>query len=301
MKRTNCLVWCTAAALSLSAFTLSALAVQDTASASTSGQSNQGLGQVERGKQLIGKEVRSSDNKNIGKIDDLVVDLTSGHILYAVVGASKGKVAVAPEAFTSVQGNTVRANVDQQKLNGAPQFTSNIDTAGQINRADFVASVYQYFGQAPWWQGSTPANTGTFNDVHKVSNLEGMNVNNVDNQKVGDVYDVAVNLPAGRILYVILSPSSSMHLGNNLYALPPDAFTPGSDGKSLVSNIDQAKLSSAPHFAKNDWSKLANPAWAASVYQYYGKQPWFQQGGGLQPTGREGQPVYPNSQNQGNQ
>jgi hypothetical protein len=54
------------------------------------------------------------------------------------------------------------------------------------------------------------------------------------------------------------------------------------DQKNLVSNIDQQKLAAAPHFDKNSWPNLTDASFANQVYQYYGKQPWFQ----TQPTGR---------------
>ena len=82
--------------------------------------------------------------------------------------------------------------------------------------------------------------------------------------------------------FVLLDPDSSLKLGSDLYALPPDAFTWNADKKALSSDIDQQKLTAAPHFAKDNWSQLTDRTFASKVYQYYGKQAYF----GLQPTGR---------------
>lgn len=253
---------------------------------------NKTFGHIERANKLIGKTVMSSDNQKLGKIDNLVVDLMSGHVLYAIVGsggvlgAGEHRFAVPPEIFTDTEGNNVRINVDKQKLNGAPQFTSDMDKDTELGKADFVSKVYQYFGQSAWWQGSTPANQGSFNNVHKINDLIGMKVNDVGNQQLAKVDNLAIDLPAGRVVYVILSPDSSLNLGNDYYPFPPDALTLGSDGKSLTTGVTKEKLASAPHFAKNNWEQLSNQSWAAQVYQYYGKQAYFQPGGGLPPTGR---------------
>ena len=110
---------------------------------------------------------------------------------------------------------------------------------------------------------------------------------------MGKVDNVAVDLPAGRVVYVILNPDSSLNLGNNFYALPPNAFTLASDQKSLSSDINKDKLSGAPHFTRDNWSQLSDPQFASQVYQYYGKQAWFQTGGTFKPTGRTEDRSYP--------
>ena len=256
------------------------------------------LAHVDRANKLIGKEIKSSDNQRIGKLDNLVVDLETGRILYALIGSGGvGKVgetryAVAPGLFTEAD-NSLMINVDKQKLTGAPQFTSEMEKNGQLNQADFVYKVYQYFGQNAWWQGKTAPNEGTFHNTHLANDVIGMKIQNVNNETMGKVDNLAVDLPAGRVVYVILNPDSSLNLGNNYYALPPDAFTLASDQKSLSSDINKDKLAAAPHFDKNNWAQLSDTQFASQVYQYYGKQAWFQTGGTFKPTGRTGERSYP--------
>jgi sporulation protein YlmC with PRC-barrel domain len=243
------------------------------------------LSQAERAANLFGREIISSDNQKVGKVDNLVVDLESEHILYVVVDANRGKVAVVPEIFGQSTAKTLRVNVDAQKIEGAPQFTSSVDTPQQLGQASFVDSVYKYFGASPWWQGSTPANQGSFHNVHKLNQLIGMSVEDVNNQSIGKISNAVVDMPSGRLLYVVFSPASSLNLGDNLYAMPSDAFTLSSDQKHLVTGIDRQKLGGAPHFAKNSWPTLTDSTFASQVYQYYGKQAWFNSGN-IQPTGR---------------
>jgi sporulation protein YlmC with PRC-barrel domain len=252
------------------------------------------FGQIERWNKLKGREVLGTDNQKLGKLEDTVVDLESGHILYAIVGsggilgAGEKKYALAPGAFTEMSGNDLRFNGDKAKLNGAPEFTKDIDKDGERSKADFVNKVYQHCGQTAWWQGpNAPASAGQFNNVHKTSSLIGKNIKNVNDEAMGEVDNVMLNLPAGRVPFLILEPSPALSLGNNLYALPPNAFTMNKDGKSLTSDISKEKLAGAPHFDKNNWAQTSDPAWAAQVYQYYGKQAYFDTTGSkLQPTGR---------------
>lgn len=258
------------------------------AATSIFGQSSQ-LGPVAPIKQVYGHEVVSSDNQKVGNLNNLVVDLESGRILYGVVAASKGRVGVPPGVFASTlpSNKEMRVNVDKAKLEGAPQFNSSVDTPNGIGQASFVSQVYQHFGQGAWWQGNTPANEGSFHNVHKASQVVGMKVEDVNNHTLGKIDDVVVNLPAGRIAYIVMSPDSSLNLGNNLYVLPPQAFTLSADTRNLVSNIDPQKLAGSPHFAKGQTPNYADPGFASQVYQYYGKDAWFQgNSGSVQPTGR---------------
>lgn len=250
------------------------------------GASGQNVGRVNTANHVYGKEIISSDNQKAGKLNNLVIDLESGRILYAVVGSSKGRVAVPPEIFAQtpgIQESTVHAKVAKDKIDGAPQFTNN-DTPEGWGQASFISQVYQYFGENPWWQGNQAANVGSFHNVHKASDTVGLDVVNVDNSPLGKVNNVVVDLPAGRVLYIVLAPDSSLKLGNNLYALPPQAVTLSADGKHLDSNIEKAKLASAPHFEKGKWPNVADRSFASQVYQYYGKEAYFN--AGVAPTGR---------------
>ena len=278
MKATREL-WVAIGALSLSLITAGAQTANN--------NSVNPLSQAERAANLYGRQVMSSDNQQVGKVDNVVVDLESEHILYVVVGANQGKVAIAPQVIGQTTGNALHANATKAKIDGAPKFTSAINQPNQLGQASFVDQVYQYFGESPWWQGNGPANQGSFHNVHKLNKLIGMSVEDVNNQTIGKISNVVVDMPTGRLLYVVFSPASSLNLGNNLYAMPSDAFTLSSDQSHLVTGINQQKLASAPHFAQNSWPSLTDPTFASQVYQYYGKQAWFNNtGSNYQPTGR---------------
>jgi sporulation protein YlmC with PRC-barrel domain len=242
------------------------------------------LSHAERAANLFGREILGSDNQQLGKVDNVIVDLETEHILYVVIGSNRGRVAVPPQVINQTVGNTLRANITRAKLDGAPQFAASSND--QLGQAAFVDRVYQYFGVSPFWQGgNTPANQGSFHNVHRLNQLIGMSVQDVNNQPIGKISNIVVEMGSGRMLYVVFSPAGNMGLGNNLYAMPSDAFTLSSDKTHLVTNIDKQKLGAAPHFDNSHWPNLTDPTFASQVYQYYGKQAWFNSGN-YQPTGR---------------
>jgi sporulation protein YlmC with PRC-barrel domain len=304
MKINHLALWSAVTAVSFVAVTVPVRAADTDQDKSTSGYrktthlSDKAINDVERANKLIGKEVRGSDNQKLGKIENFIVDLETGRILYAIIGSGgvagvgEKKYAVAPGMFTETQGKDTHLNMDKAKFAGAPEFTKEMDKDTELGKADFVFKTYQYFGQNAWWQGNTPASEGSFHNVHKVSDLIGMKVQNVSNQDIGKVDNVILDVPDARVLFVIFNPDRSLGLSENYYALPPNALTLGSDRKFLVSDLGKEKLSAAPHFDKDNWPNFSNPSWAGQVYKYYGKDVWFDTN--VQPTSeREKQRVYP--------
>ena len=257
------------------------------AAQSTNTPASNTLGQTALADKVFGHQVISSDGQKLGKLNNLVIDLESGRILYGVIGTGQGRVGVPPQIFAATlpSENQLRISATKQQIDAAPKFDP-VDKPGEWGQASYVSQVYSHFGQSAWWQGNTAANVGSFHNVHKASQVVGMKVENVSNAEMGTVKNVAVDVPDGRVVYLFLAPTGSLNMGDNIYPMPPQAFTLGSDQKNLVSDISKDKLTSAPHFASNSWPNLSDATLAGQVYQFYGKQPWFSTGGGLQPTGR---------------
>jgi sporulation protein YlmC with PRC-barrel domain len=249
------------------------------------------FGKIDSAKKLIGRAVDTTQGEKIGDLKDMIVDLESGRVLYGVVsaggflGIGDELTAVPPAAFTSSAQDKLTMNIDKEKLKAAPRFTK--DQESKLGDAEFAKQVYQAFGQTLEWQGA-------FNNVHKASEVIGMNVKDVSDQKIGDIKDLGVDLPAGRVAFAILGTGGVLGAGEKQYALPPNAFTLAADQKSLATGIDKEKLASAPQF-NNNWNQLSDRRFAARVYQHWGKQPYWDVN--LAPTGRDQSRVYDNQQN----
>src|SRR5438046_9051199 len=94
------------------------------------------------------------------------------------------------------------------KIDAAQKFKTENDTPTEWSKAAFADKIYEHFGERIWWQGAGPADQGIFHNVHKASQLIGMKVEDASGQPLGKVENVVVNLPAGRIGYLILTPDS---------------------------------------------------------------------------------------------
>jgi sporulation protein YlmC with PRC-barrel domain len=97
--------------------------------------------------------------------------------------------------------------------------------------------------------------------INKASHLVGMKVRNQQNESLGKIKDVVLDLQSGRIAYIVLSTGGPFR--SKFVAVPPSAFVPGADEKTLVLNADKSKLTAAAGFNRNNWPNMATPSWGA--------------------------------------
>ena len=86
------------------------------------------------------------------------------------------------------------------------------------------------------------------NGAAKASDLIGMTVKNYQDEKLGKVDDLALDVESGRIVQVILSTGGFIGLGDTLTAVPPGALHHDIAQKVLHLDANKEKLKSAPKF-----------------------------------------------------
>lgn len=99
---------------------------------------------------------------------------------------------------------------------------------------------------------------------NKGTGIIGMEVKNNAGERVGEIQDIVLDLPTGRLSYVVLSVGGFLGIGEKYIAVPPAAFRTDEIDHKLVLNVDKAKVQAAPGFSKTDWPDVENPAWGAA-------------------------------------
>jgi sporulation protein YlmC with PRC-barrel domain len=100
----------------------------------------------------IGTVVRDSNGKELGRIDDFVIDPTDGHVVYAVLygtGGMDSKMAAIPFgvlAQGSMKGEFVAKTTDQAFLS-PPAFDWR-----DMNNPRYAGEIYRHFGVQPYWE-----------------------------------------------------------------------------------------------------------------------------------------------------
>lgn len=113
------------------------------------------------------------------------------------------------------------------------------------------------------------------NGAIKASELLGMTVKNYQDEKLGKVEDLAVDVESGRVVQVILSTGGFAGLGDTLTAVPPSVLHHDAARKILHLNADKAKLKGAPKFVAANWAQPTQADQVTEVYHYYGTRPYF--------------------------
>jgi len=113
-----------------------------------------------------------------------------------------------------------------------------------------------------------------FGRANRAHDLIGMSVKNGQNEKLGKVNDLIVDLPTSHIVGVILSTGGILGAGSKDLLVPPAAFTSDAADKTLRLMADKNKLTAAPEFDAKKWEEGAQDASLTGVYEYYGQPPY---------------------------
>jgi len=220
------------------------------------------LGLMQKAGALVGKTLRDRKDRKIGVVKDLVLDLGSGRVVCALVSPSGHRdllVGVPPQAFLAVDVEDTVVSLEKSQLSSAPEFSR-----------DRLEGTYRYFNAKPYWDAKTvPGN------ILRYSELLAADTRNRANEYLGRIVSFMVDLPAGRVIFVVVSLDGTE---NSLYAVPPSAMTIGPDRTALLANISQAKISQLAHPDPFFWTQMTDPKWATAVYRWYGLEPEFADG-----------------------
>jgi sporulation protein YlmC with PRC-barrel domain len=111
--------------------------------------------------------------------------------------------------------------------------------------------------------------------VLSASTLKGDRVVNRQGEDLGKIEDLMIDLDRGRIAYAVLSFGGILGLGDKLFAIPWEALSVDTVEKRFILAISKELLDKAPGFDKNHWPDMADPAWGAQLYTYYGYRPYW--------------------------
>jgi sporulation protein YlmC with PRC-barrel domain len=105
---------------------------------------------------LIGDPVRNSAREDLGKIEDLMIDLTTGRVAYCVLsfggflGVGNKLFAVPFNAMTvDAADKCFVLDVPKDRLKNAPGFDK--DNWPDLNETGYRSQVYAFYNVKPDW------------------------------------------------------------------------------------------------------------------------------------------------------
>ena len=115
--------------------------------------------------------------------------------------------------------------------------------------------------------------------VLAASTLAGDSVRNAAGEDLGNVDEIMVDIPSGRVAYAVVTVGGVLGMGSKLFAVPWNALKVDEDEKCFILNVDKKTLENAPGFDKDNWPDMADTSWGSEVYSYYGTTPYWQEYG----------------------
>jgi uncharacterized protein YrrD len=258
--------------------------------------------------EVIGMTVKNNQDEKLGKVEDLAVDVESGRIVQVILstggflGIGDTLTAVPPGALHhDVASKVLHLDADKEKLKNAPKFETT--KWAEYSDSEHLSAVYRHYGEEPAFTftqtngspniSSTRKQDGTWDKdrisnqdqsmiptsrlslVQKGSKVIGISVKNLQEEKLGKVENLLVDLSSGRIVAVIVSAGGFIGIGDELSAVPPTALRYTADRETLQLDVSKDMLSNSPHFKANQWPDFSEPTYAGEVYRAYKVEPYF--------------------------
>jgi len=222
------------------------------------------LGVIHQGSELLGKKVRDLDEKTLGKVEDMALDLPAGQVLAVLVttGSDAPVTPLPARCVRAVDKEKLVVKPDRKTFAAAPHLPRGM-RAGAVTE-NSLEDCARYFAQPI----RTPGKAET-SAISSAAVLLHMTLTDQSGAALGQVKDLMVDLPLGRIVYVIVQPSGMQVPKDTLFALPPQALKLDAAAGKLALKADAARFYAGPHFQNAFWTDLNGPELARAVWKYY--------------------------------
>lgn len=185
------------------------------------------------------------------------------------------------------QQEGVGAGTSEQQSGSAGQMRESVPShaQGQAAATDRLAAGYagqnsqQSSGQMTQQNaGKTASGSGqdqgaaqqAIRDM-RVSEMLGMEVTNAQDEELGNVQDLVIDVNNQQVHYVVLSHGGILGVGDKLFAYPIRAFEPGAKAEQLVMNVPKERLENAPGIDKDQWPDWSKPEYRGEVDRHFGQ------------------------------
>ncbi|MBJ7312272.1 PRC-barrel domain-containing protein [Rugamonas sp. CCM 8940] len=102
--------------------------------------------------------------------------------------------------------------------------------------------------------------------------LIGEDVYNQQEEDLGDIKEIMLDMQSGQIAYAVLSFGGWLGLGDKLFAVPWQSLQLDTANKRFLLDVSKERLKAAPGFNKDDWPDMASSEFSSSIHGFYGTQ-----------------------------
>jgi sporulation protein YlmC with PRC-barrel domain len=117
---------------------------------------------------------------------------------------------------------------------------------------------------------TSTGDTGPGPQLMGADTLIGDDVYNNDDEDLGDIKEIMLDMQSGEVAYAVLSFGGVLGMGEKLFAVPWQSLTLDTVNKRFILDIDKEQLKNAPGFDKDNWPDMSNTDWSSEIDSFYG-------------------------------
>lgn len=111
--------------------------------------------------------------------------------------------------------------------------------------------------------------SATMRDM-RASKLIGSDVRNAQDENLGNIKDLIIDVTNDRVYYAIVSFGGFLGLGDKLFAYPVGAFRQVGNDDKVILNVAKERLKNAPGFDSKEYPDFNTPKYRNEVDGYFG-------------------------------
>lgn len=219
-----------------------------------------------RASEMIGMSVRNSKGDNIGQISDMVVNMNTGDVRYAILKFDPG-IAQGEELY-AVPTTELRIAADRDDAVYA-MSEAKLEQA-RIDRADWDDGIWddpEYLAALDKMHGVKQPASGA--RAHRASDLIGKDVNSKSGEEIGEVEELIVNMATQKVHYAVLEFDEGWASPEQNYAVPLTSFNLTNGKDELRLDITKSKLQAMKSFPDSRYENLNDRTWVADIDRYF--------------------------------
>ncbi|MCD6679040.1 MAG: PRC-barrel domain-containing protein [Burkholderiaceae bacterium] len=219
-----------------------------------------------RATDLIGADVRNSQDMSLGEIENLIVDMKTGEVRYAILAFDPGilsdeKLWGVPtsELRMSESGNAVIYDLDRERLERATLDRSSFDDELVFDGKRVMNNLDEAYGL------SQPSSE---EQAHRASDLIGEDIVSRTGDGIGELEDLVIDMNHQRVHYAVLELDQGIASPERHVVVPLQALHQNLNGSALVLKVDDSDPRAMKSISDERWAHLDDRAWVADIDRY---------------------------------
>jgi len=206
-----------------------------------------------RASELIGKNVQGSQKKSVGEIKDLIINVTTGDVRYALLEFDPG--FFQSEKLYAVPISALTLGADNKSLLYLDMSRDKLQKTG-VDKADWQKAVdnRRYIDGLDKNYGFQPP-AGTARSI-RASKLIGKDVNSRAGKDIGEIKELVIDMSASKVHYAVLAFDPSWVSSEKLFAFPLTAFKMRANKDDLELDVDKSMIAAMKSFDAKRWGSL---------------------------------------------